>query len=471
MNDFASRVDQENRDSHLTMNQEALLNIVRASHHQSLSFVAITSVGASRQEDLKIGLPSITLGPNLTPAQKQFSFSGNTIGTSNSGNFQSQPLVDTTFQEALLMPISTRQMAMLVAARGREPVWLAALDEVLVSSQDVKETPDITKADICKDQKCYQAVGEPQRFYLRNEISDEPCSVREFAPDVSDNKNAFLSDDVYVGYTLVKISEQFKDKARLCKGTMFRALLKAFLYAGLTVDIDETVAADTAKSKDGDDQKGTKGNKDEKDKSGKGGKGASGATAASGSDSKSTTVVGRLCVDPALIEPEIVAHERNAAFGDVVAFPMCMVKADKKKQDNPSTEDTSTLRVRHFLIGKDGEATAYEYSFRVRSPMAVFKYLGSVLRTRSPSAKALASYTTKEAVEAFETDRSTPLLNIQVDNDKAECAVEVAEGGHDYCIARSDYSSLNMLALLQDLRNLNIHSSELNSPFTVRVTQ
>src|SRR5437764_10797897 len=88
VDNFAPRVYDGNLGSQLAVNQETLLNIVRASRLQSLNFMAISQVAGNQTEDLKVGLPTITLGPGQTVAQRQFVFGNNIIDSSAQGSFQ-----------------------------------------------------------------------------------------------------------------------------------------------------------------------------------------------------------------------------------------------------------------------------------------------------------------------------------------------------------------------------------------------
>ena len=62
-------------------NNEILLNIIRASYSQPLNFVPISKASGTQTTDLKVGLPTFTLGPFQTLMEKQFPVRGAIAGT------------------------------------------------------------------------------------------------------------------------------------------------------------------------------------------------------------------------------------------------------------------------------------------------------------------------------------------------------------------------------------------------------
>jgi hypothetical protein len=123
---FGSRTYDGNLNSQNATNQEILLNIIRASSYQSTNFFAITQVTGSQVETLTTGLPTITLGPGLTTAQRQAVIS-DSLANGVTGGYQSNPLVSSTFSEGMLSPTSLRTIALLFWSHPREPcIWTAS---------------------------------------------------------------------------------------------------------------------------------------------------------------------------------------------------------------------------------------------------------------------------------------------------------------------------------------------------------
>src|ERR1700760_3143158 len=126
---FGTRIYDGNLNSQNAMNQEILLNVVRASRLQPLNFVAVSQVSGGQTETLNTGLPTITIGPLQTVAQHQFQIS-NSLSSSATGSYTSNPLVSTEFQTGILSPIDPRVVAYLVAAHPREPVFYSVTDNI-----------------------------------------------------------------------------------------------------------------------------------------------------------------------------------------------------------------------------------------------------------------------------------------------------------------------------------------------------
>ncbi len=180
---FGSRITDSNLTSQYAMNQEMLLNIVRASRHQALNFVAITQVAGSQTETLNTGLPTVTLGPQQTAAQHQAVFAANSVSSAAQGSFQSNPLVSSAFQDGMLTPITPRSLALLIASHPREPVYYAAIDGIkfTVGGMTVKyrnDPSDDLDANGKFDPQCWDKVyhSYDRRFLL----DDQTCSFSKF---------------------------------------------------------------------------------------------------------------------------------------------------------------------------------------------------------------------------------------------------------------------------------------------------
>jgi hypothetical protein len=131
---FSPRIYSSNVNSQASLDQETLLNIVRASRYQPLTFVAIGKTAGSQTADLKVGLPTLTFGAGQTLAQRQLVFANNSIDNNAVGSFESNPLISSAFQMGMLTPVSPKIMAMLLGAYPREPIFYALLDGIKLTS-------------------------------------------------------------------------------------------------------------------------------------------------------------------------------------------------------------------------------------------------------------------------------------------------------------------------------------------------
>jgi hypothetical protein len=180
---FGSRVYDGNLNSQNAMNQETLLNIVRASRFQPLNFVAISQVAGNQAEALNNGLPTVTFGPGQLASQRQSVFGPNSLQSSVQGSYQSNPLVSSEFQSGMLSPISVRTLALLVAAHPREPIYYAVIDSIRFKFSNVTVSYRNDPGDDL-DEHRNLSEGCPERvarsFDRAFFLNDRICSYSKF---------------------------------------------------------------------------------------------------------------------------------------------------------------------------------------------------------------------------------------------------------------------------------------------------
>jgi hypothetical protein len=140
------------------------------------------------------------------------------------------------------------------------------------------------------------------------------------------------------------------------------------------------------------------------------------------------------------------------------------LKAEKEETSDPLPSGfTGTVQ----LPSRDPAASKLYFSPRLRSPVGVYAYLGEVMNRENAdlTGPAFLSYATLQAKNRF----GSTFLDIVQGGPAAACGVAIEYGGRSYCVKDGDRSTSNLLALLQDLRNLSITPADLNAPFSVRV--
>jgi len=130
---FGNRVGDGNRNSQDALNEETLLNVLRASKGQTPNFIGISQIAGSQMEALSTGLPAVNIGPHQTQAQQIYSIT-NSVSSTVNGSYQASPLVTTSFQEGMLAPIDFKEIALLVSSHPREIVFHAVIDSITLSS-------------------------------------------------------------------------------------------------------------------------------------------------------------------------------------------------------------------------------------------------------------------------------------------------------------------------------------------------
>ena len=101
-----------------------------------------------------------------------------------------------------------------------------------------------------------------------------------------------------------------------------------------------------------------------------------------------------------------------------------------------------------------------EASINFRSPLGVYKYLGQM----SQSGTYFPGYATTTAIRLRKDE---PFFNAKIGGD--DCFTETECNHVTYCVPRESYNTLALIGLAQEVRNLSIQQSDLNSAFTVRV--
>jgi hypothetical protein len=376
---FGSRVDDANTNSQDALNRETLLNILRASNRQPLNFIAVTQITGGQTETVNTGLPTITIGPAQTVAQHQFQVT-NSVSSGVTGGFQSNPLVSTAFQTAMLSPITPREAALLLAAHPREPVFYAVLRQ-------------ITFRQTAPGGHVYTFTGD---------------TINDTRPDCAELYDATPP-------------EKLIDFRKSCNYTLFINYLEVFVLAGLSVELLPLPPSKAAKPAGGS---------------------ASGS-GDSGSDSKSAPAsVGHICFNP-------------TQSSENTPQPRCGVLA--VAPDSTKKSEAAPL----VSIPGFGEV---EVEFGFRSPIGAFNHFGDLLREPSDN---MQNYHT---IESSQIIREGELyLNI-TQGASGPCFSAVSYGGFVYCVPAGSMHTAMLFDILIQLRNMSIQTTDLNSAFTVRLT-
>lgn len=374
---YGSRVDDANINSQDALNREILLNVLRASNRQPLNFIAVTQITGGQSETVNTGLPTITIGPAQTVAQHQFQVS-NSVMSGVTGGYQSNPLVSTAFQTAMLSPITPREAALLLAAHPREPVFNAVLRQ-------------ITFRQIGAGGKVYTFTGDA----------------------INDSPEVNCTDLVAAAS-----GEQMKAMVKRCNYSMFVNYLGVFVLAGLSVELLPAPPSKSARP-------AVAGNN----------------TDSSADKSTTPTAVGHICFNPS----QSIEGSPQPQCGTLAVGP------DGTKVRTPT------------LVSAAGFGEV-EVEFGFRSPIGAFNHFGDLVRE---PAYNVANYHTKESRLIIRPDE--PYIDI-VRGAAGSCFSGISYGGAYYCVPSDSTHTAMLFDILIQLRNMSIQSTDLNSAFTVRLT-
>lgn len=98
----------------------------------------------------------------------------------------------------------------------------------------------------------------------------------------------------------------------------------------------------------------------------------------------------------------------------------------------------------------------------LRSPVAIVNYLGGLYDFGDVRPR----YITRRPIDLLGDDKSF----ISISKDQQDWYVSVVFAGGQYCVPSSSKHTAMLIDILQELRNLNTSPTDLNSAFTVRVS-
>ena len=212
-----------------------------------------------------------------------------------------------------------------------------------------------------------------------------------------------------------------RDLTGKCNYSIFVNYLAVFVLAGLSVEL---LPVPPSKAKPA------------------GGGGGNNGDAGSGSDSKAAPAsVGHICFNPAQASENVPKPE----CGTLTYAP------DSTKKSDP-------VRIVSPAFGE------VEVEFGFRSPIGAFNHFGDLLRQPLDN---VPNYHTLESSRLMQPGE--PYLNV-TQGASAPCFSAVSYGGSVYCVPPASMHTAMLFDILIQLRNMSIQATDLNSAFTVRLT-
>jgi len=429
---YGSRAYDGNVNTQEAFNREILVNIIRASQYQALSWNPASQINGTQSETLNTGLPTITTGPHQV-APYIYSIS-NSLSSAVSGGFTTAPLASTSFQAGMITPIDLKTMASLMTYYPREAIFYS-----LISAIDVK---------LVSNRPQYaRLVNDPAQAY--SDIAD-PSSLDQ------------NSCDEIIRQPTPKI---FFGSG--CSYKKFLNLLSLLVENGLYMELVSIPAPQPAQAQANQSNIVTVGrfcfNKDV-------------SIQQNGSDFLSTRL------------PTCGIENKNPLGGTIA-----VVTTETDKNDDAAMRthtrsiSTTTTTTRNSVLPITGHGFGpipfagigpVEITFELRSPNGFLSYLGSwykygdrvgfdrydpIRKTRVPF------YDTVQANQIF---GNGPYLSI-ISNigPTASCYSSISYEGQIYCVPIGATHTTMLMDIAIMLRNLNISPTDLNAPVSVRITE
>jgi hypothetical protein len=121
-----------NRNATSYANNATLLNVVRASLSEPITFITITGLDGTDQAGSSLGLPGITVGPKLPATPRNyFTFGPNSVTRANQNTFHISVVDDPASFTALLTPLNPAMIGFFIRqGYPRELLFFLFIDEL-----------------------------------------------------------------------------------------------------------------------------------------------------------------------------------------------------------------------------------------------------------------------------------------------------------------------------------------------------
>lgn len=424
---YGSRAYDGNLNTQNAINKEVLVNIVRASRYQALSWNPASQITGGQQETLTTGLPTINIGPAQTAANHIYSIT-NSVSSNVTGGFTTAPLSTTAFQVGMLTPVDLKVIAALSTYYPREVIFyalIAAIDVKLVSSNN----------------KYARLINDPEAAYYDVDMPsnlDQTDCYREFDR---------IDQGIFFGRKNGSIS---------CSYAKFRNLLGILIANGLYTELVQIPPPQPNQAQ---------------------------------ANQSNIVTVGRFCFNKPFVSQEFLIQSTNFprcgqdkkqnAGGTV---QIVTTETHKREDVIVNTDTKSALRTitttsnsilpvtgRTFRLNFSGVG-AVEITFEMRSPDGFLSYLGSWYRVRDKiefvgRERPLGGYGSVPAKQIF---AEGPYLSVS-EGISPSCYSSVNYNGQFYCVPTESTHTSMLMDIAVILRNLNISPTDLNAPISVKV--
>jgi hypothetical protein len=330
----------------------------------------------------------------------------NSLSSSITSSYQANPIITTSFQEGMLFPISFKDLALLVGSHPREIVYHAVIESITVSHNG--------------------RVALFRNHPRDNDHSDSDVLGRAKTYDYS------CGDKLRDTNSYWSVEEMFENPDN-CNYAKFVRWLQLYDDYGFTAELVPSASAGSAPSP-GTNTVNTPTSSNTQQ-----------------NPSKIPESGGKLCFDSTLGSPRFTTGSPELRCGAVL---------DKAPSGSspPAGSKPRPGRVKFSSVFQPYGRVTLEF-IKLRSPLGVFEYVGQAWGTTDDV--------------PFLSDAANqlngPLVDI-VQGSGPGCLASAAFSGRYWCVPVDAEKTAVLFDILQELRNLNVQPSDLNSAFTVRVS-
>jgi hypothetical protein len=416
---YGSRAYDGNLNTQNAINQEVLVNIIRASRYQAVSWNPATQVSGGQTETLTTGLPTINFGPGATAASQIYSIT-NSVSSGVTGGYTTAPLATTAFQAGMLTPVDLKTFASLATYYPRDAVFfalIAAIDVKLVSS----------------DRVYARLINDPGAAYYDTNYASDLDQTR--------CKELFSHPGPQVFFSPPE-----------CSYEKFVNLLHILIKNGLYTELVQIPAPQPAQAQANQSNI---------------------ITVGSFCFNKPFVPPRLLKIQSSSFPPCGQSKKQKFNIGGTVQVTTTqtdksddrVINTDTKSQTKQTITTTNSvlpITGRDFKVNFRGIGEV-AITFELRSPNGFLSYLGSWYKVGDQVPFGI--YDTVPARTIF---NGGPYLAIQ-DGLSASCYSWVNYDGGLYCVPMDATHTSMLMDIAVILRNLNISPTDLNAPISVRV--
>lgn len=141
------RGETVNRSAADYANDATLLNVVRATEQEPLTFITITGLDGTESASGTLGLPSLGLGPTATASPRNYIFGSNSVTRANSNTYHISVIDDPASFAGLMAPVNPAIIAFLLRQGYSTPQLFFLLTSEIRKVQVDGKTGEVTRVD------------------------------------------------------------------------------------------------------------------------------------------------------------------------------------------------------------------------------------------------------------------------------------------------------------------------------------
>jgi hypothetical protein len=469
---YNQTAEEVNRSATQYFDNALLLNVVRSSLYEPLTFITITSLDGTESATGTLGIPSIVFGPHAAASPKNYVFGPNSTSRTNSNTFHVSVVDDPASFEALLTPLNPGLVALFIGqGYDRSLMFFLTVSRIRVIQPKTAKAPEKVLAEYRNDpdhsQDFEDFQGEMASLLVEGLTAQTditsiaagksfPQSKLCFDPVLP--KPAFDQPSVATLATKLTIARA-QSAPDVAKFLPSQPVPNVNTPAGQVAPTAAQPTYDTCNSGDGWlETKISANSGSAQNGSGQNQNSPPAGTQVGGVQQSPGLIVGPdgslWIIDLAANKVTRVAVEKTGALGKPIDVTLTQPPA------KPAPPQAPTIA---YPLTTTDDGAGVTYQVFMRSTYGVYDYIGALIRGHHDISNLLAPDNSKyggivNISESSEANGSSA----------SDCFSSVSYRGETYCVPTRADNTKKLFALLHDLQQLMTAPS--NAPTTLQVT-